>query len=771
VFRRVSNYSETVFWVPDHLHVNVHPVEVPLVGRDATIAAAWHRLAGGAEGGPAAADVALLSGLPGVGKRALANAIALTALNTEDGHHAFPMGVLSATIGSNLVDWLNELGGWARLLGVDPDTIGAARQRKRPEQLLSAIDEALADARALLVFNDVRDEHDAAHFKDVGFNCQRLYTTRYFAVARAVTSRDGVVQVEPLDADASHMLLSSLAPDAARVMSQDLSRLVEVIDGIPLALQIVGRHLDEAYYTGGVPTARAFLDKLRDAHDLLSLGDTDTEELTLRAVLDVTARDLSPSDVEALSYLTVFPPRSNDFSREAALTVTEDPGSLDRLRGTGLLELSRPDLGRYALHRVIGEYARDIGHGNEVAYRRMAEYFLGYLTAPPTDPPAREEWLANLDYEGDNLREVLRWTVDSKEAQLGLQLMAKLWPFWYHRSQFRRGREVARQLLSMETPTDADTAYWVLRSQLLNDDGNFAYNMAEFGAAEARHRAALEIRERLGDDLLQAGSWNNLGLVERERGELSAAEHHFTAARDVNRAPGGRRLWLAMNINNLGLLAEWQGAFADATALQEEAIAIFESVGEPWGVAMAGIDRATALLWSGATRNGERALVGALADRWQVRDTKAMASALRGLGLVASLGEQHADARTYIETAFVLSSGITDRLGQARSLELLVPVLSAAMDHRKSLAALGCLDAFQTSTGAVLPAFRRARLEEAIDGIKRQLQTESDWIPRSEATSNSIRDGELDLRFGYGPASHAASPNELIPSILENASD
>src|SRR6185436_7298632 len=73
VFRRVSNYSETVFWVPDHLHVNVHPVEVPLVGRDAVISAAWHRLAGGTEGGPAAADVALLSGLPGVGKRALAN--------------------------------------------------------------------------------------------------------------------------------------------------------------------------------------------------------------------------------------------------------------------------------------------------------------------------------------------------------------------------------------------------------------------------------------------------------------------------------------------------------------------------------------------------------------------------------------------------------------------------------------------------------------------------------------------------------------------------
>jgi len=201
----------------------------------------------------------------------------------------------------------------------------------------------------------------------------------------------------------------------------------------------------------------------------------------------------------------------------------------------------------------------------------------------------------------------------------------------------------------------------------------------------------------------------------------------------------------------------------------EEAIAIFESVGEPWGVAMASIDRATALLWSGATRNGERALVGALADRWQVRDTKAIASALRGLGLAASLGEEHAKARTHIETAFVLSSGITDRLGQARSLELLVPVLSAAKDHRKSLEALGCLDAFQTSTGAVLPTFRSARLEEAIDGIKRQLQSESDWSSRNEATSNSVRDGELDLRFGYGPVSHAASPNELIPSILENA--
>lgn len=510
---------------------------------------------------------------------------------------------------------MSQLATWARILGVDPDDIGRSRQLQRPERLLAGINEALGDRRALLIFNDVRDVRDASHFRDLGFNCQRLLTTRYLAVAREVAASVNIIEVDPLVDDAALQMLTTLAPGVVDAMADDIHRLVEAIDGIPLALHIVGRHLDTAYLVGGVPAARELLNKIRSAHDLLTLQEHETDDVTLRAVLDVSTEDLSDDDCKALDYLTVFPPRPNDFSTAAALKVTGSHSSLKRLRSTGLLALTQPDPGRYSLHRVIAEHARQLRFDREAAYRSMVEYFMGHVTEPPTNPLVREKWLAALAYESDNLAEALRWTVEGKEALLGLQLMAKLWPFWYHRSEFRRGREVARLLLTHEPPANADTAYWILRSKLLNDDGNFAYNMAEFDAAEARHREALKIRERLDDVVLQAGSWNNLGLIERERGELDEAEKHLTDARDVNQSPSGNPLWLAMNLNNLGLLAEWRENFFVATALQEESIERFMSVGEPWGVAMASIDRGTSLLWAKDIVGGEDALRRVLKDR------------------------------------------------------------------------------------------------------------------------------------------------------------
>ena len=74
----------------------------------------------------------------------------------------------------------------------------------------------------------------------------------------------------------------------------------------------------------------------------------------------------------------------------------------------------------------------------------------------------------------------------------------------------------------------------MLRAKLLNDTGNFAYNMADLKQAEQRHSAALAIRQKFADDSI-AGSWNNLGLVYRERGDYVTADRFFNQALDRNR--------------------------------------------------------------------------------------------------------------------------------------------------------------------------------------------------------------------------------------------
>lgn len=58
--------------------------------------------------------------------------------------------------------------------------------------------------------------------------------------------------------------------------------------------------------------------------------------------------------------------------------------------------------------------------------------------------------------------------------------------------------------------------------------------MADLKQAEQRHSAALAIRQKFADDSI-AGSWNNLGLVYRERGDYVTADRFFNQALDRNR--------------------------------------------------------------------------------------------------------------------------------------------------------------------------------------------------------------------------------------------
>jgi tetratricopeptide (TPR) repeat protein len=753
------------------LAVGIELKPTAIVGRQTLMDRVWRRLTENQDASVPGGDAVLLSGLPGIGKRSIAHALARRALASADGRQEFPDGACAATIGANSSEWMFRLEKWATQLGIEPDIYQRPRQSKKPEELLAILHEALSDRRALLIFEDVRSKQEAALLATVGYNCQRLFTTRYTFVASEGSSSAGVFQLEPLDAEDAYTLIAQRAPEATTAMSEEVRRLVkEVIDGIPLAIEIVGRNLDEQFLAGGTPAARDFLGRLRSVSDVLTLEQVSSEERSLKAVLDVTADDLSPNEVRALSYLSVFPPRANDFSKAAATSVSGDEEHVSRLRSTGLLELSQPDLGRYAMHRVIGEYARravesDPGAGVDEAYRRMAEYFIAYVTAPPPDPEQREKWLKELEYEGDNLREALRWAIRASEPLMALQLMSKLWPFWYHRSQFRRAREVAGELLEMAEPEHVTQQYFELRSQLLNDDGNFAYNMAEFSDAERRHLEALELRERLNDVGLQSGSWNNLALIDRERGDLDSATRRLEDARSVNAAPTGRPVWLATNLNNLGLVAECRGNFAAAAVLQQQSIETFEAAGERWGVDMASIDKAMSRLWGGETAEAERMLMRALRDRWEMGDRKALAAAMRGLTLVAHRVGDATLARRRLDSAFSLSSGVTDRLGQERALELLVMVAGAQDDWSSVAMALAGVDTYVEMTHAQIPPHRR----KPVEAVRSLLVERSGHdLPEYDHMKKQSRppDDFLDLRPPYGEVAPWDLVEETVTQTL-----
>lgn len=149
-----------------------------------------------------------------------------------------------------------------------------------------------------------------------------------------------------------------------------------------------------------------------------------------------------------------------------------------------------------------------------------------------------------------------------------------------------------------------------------------------------------------------------------------------------------------------------------------------------------------------------------------MRDRKAVAAALRGLGLASYMAAEVGDARLRVETAFVLSSGVTDRLGQARALQALVPILLAADDYGAAVDAFGALDEFGKQTSAQVPPFLNRPLQEAAGVLTQRLGVDNVRLRRAQVAQLCVEAGELDLRGGFSPPSEPPSLAAVVGSIL-----
>jgi hypothetical protein len=150
----------------------------------------------------------------------------------------------------------------------------------------------------------------------------------------------------------------------------------------------MGKYLAAQTFTGQPRRLQAALTQLHDTEQRLHVSmPTALRErspslpadipLSLHAAIAVSDQHLSPQAHATLCALSVFSPKLNTFSEEAALAVSQQPvETLDALWDAGLLESSGPE--RYTLHQTIADYAhsqiQDIA-----AQQRLANYMLQYV--------------------------------------------------------------------------------------------------------------------------------------------------------------------------------------------------------------------------------------------------------------------------------------------------------------------------------------------------------------------------------------------------------
>lgn len=328
------------------------------VGRDHDLAAVRQRLSGPAE----TTLITAVRGWPGIGKTTLAAALAHDA----ELQKTFPDGVLWAALGTS-PNLLFELGQWLLALGDDP------QRYPRPEERRNRLTALLRQRKMLLIVDDVWHAADAQPLLVGGRACRTVITTREPAVARELgLPEQALYRLRELSEPDAIDLIRQLAPAAVEQDPSGVQRLVQELEGLPLALKIAGSLLAaEAALGWGVSDLLA---ELSEGTRLLNeQAPADRAEVsqettpTVAALLQKSTDRLDDVTWERFVLLGLFASKPATFDLPA-ITVAwnlDDPKpTIRELVSRGLLEPA--DGGRFQMHALLTVHAKSMWEATQV---------------------------------------------------------------------------------------------------------------------------------------------------------------------------------------------------------------------------------------------------------------------------------------------------------------------------------------------------------------------------------------------------------------------
>ncbi|GIE81754.1 SARP family transcriptional regulator [Actinoplanes philippinensis] len=328
---------------------------------------ALDRLAGDSRG-----VLAVISGLGGVGK---------TALATHLAHRfapSFPDGQLFVDLRgfapvAEPVRPAVALRGFLEALGVP-----GARQPEDLPGLSALYRSTLAARRMLVVLDNAADEEQVRPLLPGGPGCAVVVTSRRYLGGLVAYEGAEAVVLGPLPAESSRAFLAARLGDA-RVGAEPeaADRIVGICGGLPLALAVcaawAGRH-------PRFPLA-AIADEL-DAAPGLDAFTVAGARHDVRTVFSWSYRHLSDPAARLLR-LTALHPGPDVARTTLASTAGQDPaairGPLDELVDANLLTERRP--GRYVSHDLVRAFAAELVDGDPPAetgeaVRRLLDHYV-----------------------------------------------------------------------------------------------------------------------------------------------------------------------------------------------------------------------------------------------------------------------------------------------------------------------------------------------------------------------------------------------------------
>ncbi|QMU71281.1 NB-ARC domain-containing protein [Streptacidiphilus sp. P02-A3a] len=650
------------------------PPSVPLTNRAVELAAMDQARAQAEQrGGP---TLIVLSGLGGVGKTVLATSW------LHGSRDRCADGQLHVDLGAQGQDGPvlpgEALSRFLRALGLPPDRIPPTVEER------AATFRSLTAGRGLAVLLD--DAMTAAQVRPL------LPSSPGIAV---VTSRkrlpglsvDGftTVHLEPMDQqDAVDLLASTLDDNRVDQQPADARALVDLCDGLPLAVRVAGARLAARPQR----PINAMVRAMAREQDRLNVLAIDGDH-TVRAALDLSYQELPAPAAALYRWLGLFP--GVEFGGSLAAAAAE-PGEgapdsaelLDLLVEANLLTESRAE--RYRFHDLVRLHAaslaeQDPPEASGAALRRILDHQLSgvFRAEEILDPHHRSlpRELGPQPVAGPDLGQDDRSALDWLEAErtslmasvrrartaglpsVAWQLVDAMWPLFVRRKYYEDSRAAHAEGLAAARSCGDRAA----EARMLTSGG-----LGELGSGE--HARALEMFDRaarllrqIGDELGVARTWNYRGLAHQRLGRLAEATGAFRQAAADCAALGDRRAGALARLN----LADVSLAlkhFDEAAAAAAGARGVLLDEGDPYNAARATVLLGEAQLGSGAPGPAEAHLLDAVGHLRRVSANRELARALLALGQAAEqLGLPPLARERYREAAQLYGS-LPGRLGQ-----------------------------------------------------------------------------------------------------------
>ncbi|GGP74621.1 SARP family transcriptional regulator [Streptomyces melanogenes] len=638
------------------------PAPAHFTGRDDLVAQLWAALTQRHPGAPAArhegaptAALAVITGMAGVGKSALAVHVA-HALREEFPDGQLYLNLRGATPGLPPLPPIQALAALLNALGVDsrnvPDT---------PDAAAALLRSRLAPTRTLLVLDDAASAAQVRPLLPAGDGCAVVVTSR-----SPLAALDGATRfpLAPMTADESLGLLRAVS---GRQLADGAARLVELCGRLPLALRVAAARL--AARRALSPDALAGLLDAEDGR----LDHLEYDDLSVRRSLAVALGALDPDAALALRRLGALDLPAYEVpvvARLMGLPEQRAGAALDRLVEVALLE--EISYGRYAPHDLVRDFARELAaqdDGREAAVERGLRWYAeaarqsGLALSPPErEGPARvpepvgdaepfPDTVAALAWGDRELPAVVTLTERYARSSPTVFLLVRA---YFSHLQYRGKYGALRHLNRFVLSAARASGDLVAQAHAIGDLAGAHFLASRIEEALALNDEAIALWQELGERGRTQRTLANRGMLLERLGRHAEAaeplERSLALTRELDDAYGE-----AIILSHLGNLHEHTDARV-AIAYHERSLATGCRIGSELLVHTAhcniGYAHLTLGEWAAAVGHFERALciLGDQGD-WHGRSQS-------WVGLVRVLGELGRTDEAYAACADLLDQAV-----------------------------------------------------------------------------------------------------------------